>query len=288
MYQNTLRISLTNECNSLSRLVSRGPGYRLPQALEFTPLPAGYEPCADEVVEAVEKAYSKDIVPVDIVFDATVGEPSLRMQTLLKAAAEIKARRHGVPLTVETNGLTGASGAQLLCTADPGDNFGVKNLHVDIALAAHNPKVYGDVTNREGLILVDSPSKAFADVCSFVSTAAEELGSDAVTCTVVQCPGVDMRAARALANSLGAGHFESLPWHGEDLYDVLGLGIEATTDEIKNAYRKMAMKFHPDRGEKAVQNSDGDFERATHAYKILADKMARADYDASAPASILK
>lgn len=63
-----------------------------------------------------------------------------------------------------------------------------------------------------------------------------------------------------------------------DYYDVLGVSRTATDNEIKSAYRKLAMKFHPDRnpGDKAAEES---FKEAAEAYAILCDPEKRSLYD---------
>jgi len=63
-----------------------------------------------------------------------------------------------------------------------------------------------------------------------------------------------------------------------DYYEVLGVGKDASTNDIKKAYRKMAMKYHPDRNpddEKAAEA----FREVTEAYEILADDDKRSRYD---------
>lgn len=63
-----------------------------------------------------------------------------------------------------------------------------------------------------------------------------------------------------------------------DLYEVLGVSKNASLDEIKKAYRKLAMQYHPDRNpgnKEAVEK----FKEATEAYTILADKEKREKYD---------
>lgn len=64
----------------------------------------------------------------------------------------------------------------------------------------------------------------------------------------------------------------------EDLYNVLGVQKNATQDEIKSAYRKLAMKYHPDRnpGDKAAEEK---FKNITAAYDVLGDETKRRQYD---------
>ncbi|CAN5611005.1 molecular chaperone DnaJ [soil metagenome] len=63
-----------------------------------------------------------------------------------------------------------------------------------------------------------------------------------------------------------------------DFYEILEVTKSASQDEIKKAYRKVAMKFHPDRnpGDKA---SEEKFKEAAEAYEILSDADKRAQYD---------
>ena len=63
-----------------------------------------------------------------------------------------------------------------------------------------------------------------------------------------------------------------------DYYDVLGVKRDASDQEIKSAYRKLALKFHPDRnpGDKVAEES---FKEAAEAYAVLADDDKRARYD---------
>ena len=63
-----------------------------------------------------------------------------------------------------------------------------------------------------------------------------------------------------------------------DYYEILELQKNATKDEIKKAYRKMAMKFHPDRnpGDKEAEEN---FKEAAEAYEVLSDDNKRAKYD---------
>lgn len=63
-----------------------------------------------------------------------------------------------------------------------------------------------------------------------------------------------------------------------DYYEILGVAKSATADEIKKAYRKVAMQFHPDRnpGDKSAEEK---FKEAAEAYEILSDQDKRAQYD---------
>src|SRR5205809_3448116 len=63
-----------------------------------------------------------------------------------------------------------------------------------------------------------------------------------------------------------------------DYYEILGVAKSASADEIKKAYRKVAMQYHPDRnpGDKAAEEK---FKEAAEAYEILSDQDKRAQYD---------
>ena len=63
-----------------------------------------------------------------------------------------------------------------------------------------------------------------------------------------------------------------------DYYEILGVAKTASADEIKKAYRKVAMQFHPDRnpGDKAAEEK---FKEAAEAYEVLSDTDKKAKYD---------
>src|SRR5215510_12458352 len=63
-----------------------------------------------------------------------------------------------------------------------------------------------------------------------------------------------------------------------DYYEILGVNKSATADEIKKAYRKVAMQYHPDRnpGDKAAEEK---FKEAAEAYEVLSDADKKAQYD---------
>ena len=63
-----------------------------------------------------------------------------------------------------------------------------------------------------------------------------------------------------------------------DYYDVLGVTKSASKDDIKKAYRKLALKYHPDKT-KGDKTSEEKFKEASEAYHILSDEKRKSNYD---------
>ena len=64
----------------------------------------------------------------------------------------------------------------------------------------------------------------------------------------------------------------------KDYYEVLGVIKSASSEEIKKAYRKLALKHHPDRN-KGDKAAEAKFKEASEAYHVLSDKERRTNYD---------
>lgn len=63
-----------------------------------------------------------------------------------------------------------------------------------------------------------------------------------------------------------------------DFYDVLGVSRDASADDVKKAYRRLAMKYHPDRNQGGADN-EAKFKEAKEAYEVLSDPKKRQAYD---------
>lgn len=65
----------------------------------------------------------------------------------------------------------------------------------------------------------------------------------------------------------------------ESFYDILGVAKNASEDDIKKAYRKLALKFHPDKYEGDPKDGETRFKQITEAYTYLSDAEKRQQYD---------
>ena len=68
-----------------------------------------------------------------------------------------------------------------------------------------------------------------------------------------------------------------------DYYEVLGIDKNASESEIKKAYRKMAMQYHPDKfanaTDKEKEEAEHKFKEINDAYQVLSDSQKKAQYD---------
>src|ERR1700683_4298223 len=63
----------------------------------------------------------------------------------------------------------------------------------------------------------------------------------------------------------------------KDYYDILGVTKNATAAEIKSAYRKLALQYHPDRNK--TKEAEEKFKEVTKAYEVLSNEEKRKTYD---------
>ena len=63
-----------------------------------------------------------------------------------------------------------------------------------------------------------------------------------------------------------------------DYYEVLGITKSASKEEIKKAYRKLALKYHPDKN-KGDKGAEEKFKEGSEAYHVLSDDKRKANYD---------
>lgn len=64
---------------------------------------------------------------------------------------------------------------------------------------------------------------------------------------------------------------------GKDYYKILGISRDATEDDVKKAYRKMALKYHPDKNKSP--GAEETFKEIAEAYEVLSDKKKRETFD---------
>lgn len=64
-----------------------------------------------------------------------------------------------------------------------------------------------------------------------------------------------------------------------DYYDILGVSKNASADEIKKAYRKAALEWHPDRHKDDKETAEKKFKEINEAYQVLSDSQKRAAFD---------
>lgn len=78
---------------------------------------------------------------------------------------------------------------------------------------------------------------------------------------------------------IGTSEEEGFVNQKRDYYEVLGVSRGATDQEVKSAYRRLALQHHPDRNPDNKEAAEERFKEITEAYSVLADSDKRAAYD---------
>lgn len=69
----------------------------------------------------------------------------------------------------------------------------------------------------------------------------------------------------------------------KDLYKILEINTNSSSNEIKSSYKKLALKYHPDRNTDGIENNDNKFKKITEAYETLSDPQKKHNYDNPVP-----
>lgn len=202
----TLYLSLTDKCNAATLISTRGPGFRMPEDAAFQPL-NGLEPSADQLAAVVDLYYSKHEGIVGMgendggVAFAGLGEPTLRLETMLETIALVRERRHGVPFRLVTNGLC----SNPINMAQQLREVGLKR--ASVALMTANPKQYDEIMQPT---CEDGPVLSHSDVVATI-LALSEAGIETEV-TAVSSPGVNVADIKQLSVALGAD-FRARTYH---------------------------------------------------------------------------
>jgi len=65
----------------------------------------------------------------------------------------------------------------------------------------------------------------------------------------------------------------------KDYYQVLGIGRNVSQEEIKKTFRRLALRYHPDRNPQSQNQAEEKFKEINEAYQVLGDKHKRLQYD---------
>jgi len=65
----------------------------------------------------------------------------------------------------------------------------------------------------------------------------------------------------------------------QNYYEILGVKEDSTNEEIRKAYRKLAVKWHPDKNNENKAEAEEKFKNVNHAYSILSDEEKKKEYD---------
>ena len=194
-----LYVSLTNRCNAVSLIKSRGPGFTISASSGFQMLPDGFEPSGAQIAAHISDLQSSGSFPEELCF-AGAGEPLLRLRALEEAAVLIREQSPSLAMRINTNGLVPGSEADSVVTRLM--RCGVRS--ATVALASTDAAQYRELMRPETLRYSPGFSLELGldEVTGFISQCIS--AGIAVECTTVEAPGVDLDAASSLAADLGA------------------------------------------------------------------------------------
>ncbi|GAW82262.1 DnaJ domain containing protein [Plasmodium gonderi] len=93
------------------------------------------------------------------------------------------------------------------------------------------------------------------------------------------CLGISGGWARRLLNEATHSALHKREFSSKNFYDILNIPRRSSKNEIKQAYRKLALKYHPDRNPNNRKESEKKFREITEAYETLSDESKRQMYD---------
>jgi len=208
LLKSSIYVSLTNRCNAVSLIESRGPSFTMPAASGFERLPPNLEPTAEQVADAVTMALLTKAEVTEVCF-AGAGEPLLKRR-LIEEACNLISQKHGgrLKLRINTNGLVPKS--EVTDVAAGLRACGVSA--ASVALASADAAQYAALMQPEPMRLTPAFSLPLGldEVKGFVSACVA--AGLAVECNAVARPEVDVCAVAALAEGLGAS-FRERSWH---------------------------------------------------------------------------
>ena len=210
--RSSIYISLTNRCNAISLIESRGPSFAMPVSSGFNLLPANIEPTAQDVAAAVNAALDDERLlgasTREVCF-AGAGEPLMKRR-VLEEAAQLISQQQGDALKIRlnTNGLVPDSEVADVASSLKAAGFS----GASVALCTADPAQYAELMKPDAIRLTPAFTLPLGheQVTGFI--AACVAAGMSVECNAVARPEVDIEAAGALATSLGAS-FRERSWH---------------------------------------------------------------------------
>jgi len=281
----TLMIQPNHLANAATPMGQRGPGYRLPTDSSYAPLSNPTQPVtATEIIDATNFFYDQSIHPHTICFGGGGSEPLATLPTVMEAMEAIRAKRHGVPLVLMTNGLNHSNHTG----SDPVDDLielheqwrnapgadGDSKFSVFVNIAGANPPQYQKV------MAPTDTKKGFQEMTSFVARLAES--GLKVYGTASEHPQIKIKQVRTMAMGIGCSDFFQRSYHDRTLYDVLDLDKnENDASAIKRAYHEQAKALHPDvnRTNEEGEGRAAMMSQVTEAFEVLGDVGKKELYD---------